>query len=215
MASGQSEPHKSEAVPQRSIGLSDAAEQRWRELTGGRTHCWSSQLREIPPLAQALGFANRRTTMSEEYEDSVAPSSSAQRSQEANVLRGGGHGNFRATGGWLAAARPTLQLLDEVARDPDAPPLPASLLRLIEAGPFVPPEDEEWHIIDGWQVRISREEMEELLARADASESGGDDVDSLADTTCGSGSDPGHEDCSACESEKSDDEMTEGGNLNT
>eukprot|EP00928_Gymnodinium_smaydae_P091159 TRINITY_DN7485_c0_g1_i1.p1 TRINITY_DN7485_c0_g1~~TRINITY_DN7485_c0_g1_i1.p1 ORF type:complete len:225 (-),score=39.45 TRINITY_DN7485_c0_g1_i1:209-883(-) len=222
MSTIHSQPGDLQAKPQRSIWLSATAEQRWRQLTGGRhlisavpglleeevQNNVSPQLQPAPPLAQALGFADRRKPMYEQCEGDLSSNYNARLVQQA-VAVGGSHEEHSQTRGGAAvsAVRPSRQLLEEMFLDPRAPPLPASLQRLA-ATPFVPPDGEEWQLLNGWHVRISRAEMDQLLAQAEASESGEDDVDSLAETASGLGSDRNQEDReSAHESEKSSDEM--------
>eukprot|EP00928_Gymnodinium_smaydae_P068532 TRINITY_DN516_c1_g1_i2.p1 TRINITY_DN516_c1_g1~~TRINITY_DN516_c1_g1_i2.p1 ORF type:complete len:231 (-),score=30.36 TRINITY_DN516_c1_g1_i2:357-1049(-) len=228
MSSVQGEPSHSQATPQRRIGLSDTAEQRWRQLTGGR-HLISAvpgllegdvqnnvfnQLQPVPTLAQAMGFASRPRPMYEEYEGETASDSRAHVLQEAIANNSTQDELFHTRGGTaVSAVRPTRQLLDEMFRNPDAPRLPASLQSLAAAGSFVPPAGEEWHVISGWHVRISRAELDQVHARAEASESEEDDLDSLADTAYGSGSDQDREEReSAQASERSSDERSEGRN---
>eukprot|EP00928_Gymnodinium_smaydae_P068533 TRINITY_DN516_c1_g2_i1.p1 TRINITY_DN516_c1_g2~~TRINITY_DN516_c1_g2_i1.p1 ORF type:complete len:229 (-),score=34.89 TRINITY_DN516_c1_g2_i1:215-901(-) len=213
-----------DATPRRSLGLSATAEQRWRQLTEGRhlipgvpglreedvQNNALNRLQPAPTLAQAMGLADRRRPMYEEDEDEVAPDSSAHILREAVVVNGDRDQYSQTIGGTaVSAARPTQQLLDEMTRDPGAPPLPASLRRLAAAGPFVPPEGEEWHVINGWHVRISRAELDQLLAEAEASESGEEDVDSQADTVYGPGSDRDREEVESVQgSEKSSEETS-------
>eukprot|EP00928_Gymnodinium_smaydae_P012788 TRINITY_DN14665_c0_g1_i5.p3 TRINITY_DN14665_c0_g1~~TRINITY_DN14665_c0_g1_i5.p3 ORF type:complete len:163 (+),score=43.53 TRINITY_DN14665_c0_g1_i5:120-608(+) len=133
---------------QRGVGLSDAAEHRWR---------------------QHLDRASDRPS---------APPSQAPASRPSC------HSG-------LACAIPTQELLEEMTRGPNAQPLPRSFQRWVNAGPFVPPEGEEWHVLDGFHVRISQAELDAILERAAESDDGEDDVDSLADadTSVGSSSD--------------------------
>eukprot|EP00928_Gymnodinium_smaydae_P009707 TRINITY_DN13631_c1_g1_i1.p1 TRINITY_DN13631_c1_g1~~TRINITY_DN13631_c1_g1_i1.p1 ORF type:complete len:195 (+),score=43.13 TRINITY_DN13631_c1_g1_i1:66-650(+) len=139
------------------IGLSDAAEQRWQQLTGG-AHLLENLYRPQP---------------------------------QGNVQE-----LHRRGGATVAHAFPTPELLEQLSQNPDAPPLPESIQRQIYASPFVPPEGEEWHVLHGFLVRMSRAERDRLLARAEASDSEEDEedeeeddgIDSEADTSVGSGS---------------------------
>eukprot|EP00928_Gymnodinium_smaydae_P008565 TRINITY_DN13111_c0_g1_i1.p1 TRINITY_DN13111_c0_g1~~TRINITY_DN13111_c0_g1_i1.p1 ORF type:complete len:163 (+),score=31.70 TRINITY_DN13111_c0_g1_i1:100-588(+) len=103
----------------------------------------------------------------------------------------------------LAYAIPTQELIEEMTRDPDAPPLPPSFLRYANGKPFVPPEGEEWHVVDGFHVRISRAELDELLA----SDSDSEDMGSQADTSVGLASDCGEGHELRSDIEESSDEM--------
>eukprot|EP00928_Gymnodinium_smaydae_P070034 TRINITY_DN5397_c0_g2_i1.p1 TRINITY_DN5397_c0_g2~~TRINITY_DN5397_c0_g2_i1.p1 ORF type:complete len:258 (+),score=38.51 TRINITY_DN5397_c0_g2_i1:91-774(+) len=210
-----SEDMRLQAKPHSSIGLSDAAEQRWRQLTGGRhllpavaglleedvQNNVRNQLRPVPPLAQTMGFACGRRPMDQAYED-VTPAAMPHLSRAVHRGESGDEASTPARSGIsMTAARPTQQLLDEMSQDPNSPPLPPLFQSWKDAGPFVPPDGEEWHVIHGWHVRISAAEMQELLEQAEASESEDeDDVDSQTDTTYRFGS--------ACDSE--DDESTKG-----
>eukprot|EP00928_Gymnodinium_smaydae_P008060 TRINITY_DN12905_c1_g1_i1.p1 TRINITY_DN12905_c1_g1~~TRINITY_DN12905_c1_g1_i1.p1 ORF type:complete len:239 (-),score=33.57 TRINITY_DN12905_c1_g1_i1:596-1237(-) len=198
-------------------GLSDAAEQRWRQMSGGR-HLFCAvagvleedvqsnacyQIQPVLPLAQAMGFASGRRPMHQEHEDESASTSSAHLSQGANVIRRDDEHDTHTSGGMrISAARPIQQLCDERSQDPNAPPLPPSLQTLVDAGPFVAPDGEEWHELNGWHVRISRSELDELLARAEESDSGEESVDSRADTSVGSGSVFDSEDGESIEAER-------------
>eukprot|EP00928_Gymnodinium_smaydae_P079012 TRINITY_DN63040_c0_g1_i1.p1 TRINITY_DN63040_c0_g1~~TRINITY_DN63040_c0_g1_i1.p1 ORF type:complete len:127 (+),score=23.88 TRINITY_DN63040_c0_g1_i1:291-671(+) len=104
-----------------------------------------------------------------------------------NAGNGSGRQLRSAEGMAMCCARPTQQLLEEMMQNSDAP-LPRSFQKWVGAPPFVPPEDEEWHVISGFHVRISRAELDELLAQAEASESEDGDIDSLADTSVGGSS---------------------------
>eukprot|EP00928_Gymnodinium_smaydae_P017438 TRINITY_DN16664_c0_g1_i1.p2 TRINITY_DN16664_c0_g1~~TRINITY_DN16664_c0_g1_i1.p2 ORF type:complete len:116 (+),score=28.08 TRINITY_DN16664_c0_g1_i1:115-462(+) len=89
----------------------------------------------------------------------------------------------------FTCAIPTQELLEEMTRGPNARPVPRCFQKWLNE-PFVPPEGEEWHVVDGFWVQISRAELDRILARAEALEDGDDeDVDSLADTSAGTGSD--------------------------
>eukprot|EP00928_Gymnodinium_smaydae_P005898 TRINITY_DN12045_c0_g1_i1.p1 TRINITY_DN12045_c0_g1~~TRINITY_DN12045_c0_g1_i1.p1 ORF type:complete len:161 (-),score=30.88 TRINITY_DN12045_c0_g1_i1:371-799(-) len=92
----------------------------------------------------------------------------------------------------MGAAIPTPQLLEEMTRDPGAPPLPQSFRKWLLA-PFVPPEDEEWHVLNGFYVRMSRAELDQLLANADDSEyeddTGSELATSVGDSDNGEGED--------------------------
>eukprot|EP00928_Gymnodinium_smaydae_P010727 TRINITY_DN14036_c0_g3_i1.p1 TRINITY_DN14036_c0_g3~~TRINITY_DN14036_c0_g3_i1.p1 ORF type:complete len:209 (-),score=40.77 TRINITY_DN14036_c0_g3_i1:91-717(-) len=182
------------ATPKRGIGLSDAAEQRWHQMTGGMhllpavaglseedvQNNVCNQMQPVLPLAQAMGLAEASRSMQQERNNLPAPAFAAPVPRQANMR----------SGVQIAAAVPTQLLSDEWSQDPNAPPLPPSLQRLVDAGPFVPPAGEEWHILNGWHVRISRSELDALLARAEASESEEeeDDGNSRADTSVGRGS---------------------------
>eukprot|EP00928_Gymnodinium_smaydae_P035739 TRINITY_DN2509_c0_g2_i1.p1 TRINITY_DN2509_c0_g2~~TRINITY_DN2509_c0_g2_i1.p1 ORF type:complete len:211 (-),score=22.89 TRINITY_DN2509_c0_g2_i1:195-827(-) len=190
------------ATPQRSIGLSDAAEQRWLSLTGGgvdpqadhnSTGYW---LRPAPPLAQAMGMGvSRPRPMFPEDEDDLTPASAMRPAQQASIANRGDEATTRGRVGMgFSAARPTQQLLNELSRDSDAPPLPPHWQRWVGAEPFVPPEGEEWHIVSGFHVRISRADADELRARMEASESAEEDVDSEAATSYCPGSECDSED---------------------
>eukprot|EP00928_Gymnodinium_smaydae_P090445 TRINITY_DN7423_c1_g1_i1.p1 TRINITY_DN7423_c1_g1~~TRINITY_DN7423_c1_g1_i1.p1 ORF type:complete len:159 (-),score=39.93 TRINITY_DN7423_c1_g1_i1:266-742(-) len=135
---------------QRSVGLSDAAEQRWRQ-----------------------------------HLDRASAGASSQASQQLTAPSSNGMG--------FAAAIPTQELLEDMMRGPNAPPLPKCFQKWWNA-PFVPPEGEEWHVLEGFYVKMSRAELDALLAHAEESDSEDDDVDSLADTSVGTGSDCGDED---------------------
>eukprot|EP00928_Gymnodinium_smaydae_P058978 TRINITY_DN42201_c0_g1_i1.p1 TRINITY_DN42201_c0_g1~~TRINITY_DN42201_c0_g1_i1.p1 ORF type:complete len:181 (-),score=27.29 TRINITY_DN42201_c0_g1_i1:321-785(-) len=130
-----------DASGHRSIGLSDAAEQRWRQH-----------------LDHPLSRSRVQT-----------------RSQE---------GTARPRSGMcVGAVIPTQELIENMLRDSDALSLPASFQHWVNV-PFVPPDGEEWHVLDGFHVRISRAELDHLLGET-ASESEGEYVDSQAETSVG------------------------------
>eukprot|EP00928_Gymnodinium_smaydae_P070033 TRINITY_DN5397_c0_g1_i1.p1 TRINITY_DN5397_c0_g1~~TRINITY_DN5397_c0_g1_i1.p1 ORF type:complete len:224 (+),score=59.76 TRINITY_DN5397_c0_g1_i1:50-673(+) len=191
MASTQSVPMNLSLTTQRNIGLSDASEQRWRQLTEGR-HLLSAgaglleeevhndvrnYLQQGSSLAQVMGFACRPRPMHQEYDDVGTPDSVADLSQEAHLVERDDEDNAQQ-----------LQSLRDVSS-------------------FVDPDGEEWHMIDGCYVKLSRAEMQQLIAQAEASESGDEYEESLADTSYCSGSFCGSEDAESTDSE--DDESTE------
>eukprot|EP00928_Gymnodinium_smaydae_P072101 TRINITY_DN5551_c0_g1_i1.p1 TRINITY_DN5551_c0_g1~~TRINITY_DN5551_c0_g1_i1.p1 ORF type:complete len:148 (-),score=22.84 TRINITY_DN5551_c0_g1_i1:332-775(-) len=99
----------------------------------------------------------------------------------------------RSSGSIISDVIPTQQLLQDMTRNPNAPPLPASFQRWVDV-PFEPPQGEDWHILDGFHVRMSRAEWDELQARAEASSDGGEEDEySEADTSVGPGSDDGED----------------------
>eukprot|EP00928_Gymnodinium_smaydae_P093781 TRINITY_DN78094_c0_g1_i1.p1 TRINITY_DN78094_c0_g1~~TRINITY_DN78094_c0_g1_i1.p1 ORF type:complete len:227 (+),score=36.61 TRINITY_DN78094_c0_g1_i1:33-683(+) len=88
----------------------------------------------------------------------------------------------------IAFACPSQAFL-EAARHPDAPPLPPSMMRFAEQN-FVPPDGEEWHLVNGFYVRIPRSELDRIMARADAIDNGEEDsTDSGASGSTRVGSD--------------------------
>eukprot|EP00928_Gymnodinium_smaydae_P036082 TRINITY_DN25267_c0_g6_i1.p1 TRINITY_DN25267_c0_g6~~TRINITY_DN25267_c0_g6_i1.p1 ORF type:complete len:198 (-),score=25.34 TRINITY_DN25267_c0_g6_i1:269-862(-) len=176
-----------ESPQQSTIGLSDVAEQRWRQLTGGK-HLLEGVYMQAPPkhhdtdfYAQRLGFASRGGDQKQNQDDDFVPAFEPQSATTAS----GGRDSRPREGVRVALAYPTQQFIQEMSQNPNAPLLPSTMR---DAPPFVPPEGEEWHIIEGFYVRMSRAELDQLLARADASDSEDEDIDSLADTSVGGGS---------------------------
>eukprot|EP00928_Gymnodinium_smaydae_P045408 TRINITY_DN30273_c0_g1_i1.p2 TRINITY_DN30273_c0_g1~~TRINITY_DN30273_c0_g1_i1.p2 ORF type:complete len:230 (-),score=33.58 TRINITY_DN30273_c0_g1_i1:277-903(-) len=190
MASAQSGAMLLPETPKRSIGLSDAAEERWRRLTGGK-HVHSDEYNPFEPVPP-LGCERRRIYQEPEDVDVPACNTRTHLSQEADdSVSADDAESTRTQGGVrMAVAYPTQQLLE----DPTAPPLPPSLQRLLHSRPFIPPRGEDWQIVNGWYVRISRAELDQLLADAEASESGEEDVDSPASTKFDSGCECASED---------------------
>eukprot|EP00928_Gymnodinium_smaydae_P036081 TRINITY_DN25267_c0_g5_i1.p1 TRINITY_DN25267_c0_g5~~TRINITY_DN25267_c0_g5_i1.p1 ORF type:complete len:211 (-),score=30.88 TRINITY_DN25267_c0_g5_i1:277-909(-) len=175
-----------------SLGLSEVAEQRWRQLTGGKhlfAYVYNPTQRDAhdggsiaEPLSTSSGS---QTPTHAENEDMSASVPDEQESATVSNAR-----PVRSTQTTVAHwARPTQQLLDEMMQNSDGP-LPCHFQECAYAPPFVPPEDEEWHVIAGFHVRISRAELDEVLAHAEASGSEDEDLDSLADTSVGFGSVP-------------------------
>eukprot|EP00928_Gymnodinium_smaydae_P015943 TRINITY_DN15932_c0_g1_i1.p1 TRINITY_DN15932_c0_g1~~TRINITY_DN15932_c0_g1_i1.p1 ORF type:complete len:201 (+),score=21.14 TRINITY_DN15932_c0_g1_i1:70-672(+) len=150
------------------IGLSDAAEQRWHRLTGG---------------AHLLG----NLYQPQQHDNMFRLTPSVQQSVGASS----GQDLHQREGATIALAYPTHELLEQTAQDHESSPLPNSPERRIDAPTFVPPDGEEWHMLHGFLVRMSRAERDRLLARAEESDSEDeeeDGIDSEADTSVGSGS---------------------------
>eukprot|EP00928_Gymnodinium_smaydae_P012766 TRINITY_DN14650_c0_g2_i5.p1 TRINITY_DN14650_c0_g2~~TRINITY_DN14650_c0_g2_i5.p1 ORF type:complete len:235 (-),score=36.23 TRINITY_DN14650_c0_g2_i5:229-897(-) len=175
----------------RSIGLSDAAEQRWREMNGGEhllptvaglleEHVQDNackQRQPVLPLAQAMGPACGRRSMSEQRGNVVVAASSAHLPQEfIRMNRDDGQDTQTRSGIRVPAALQTQQLYEESSRAYDGPPLPPSLQRLVDA------------VLNGWRVRITQSQLDDLLTQVEASDSGEEEVDSQADTSVGPGS---------------------------
>eukprot|EP00928_Gymnodinium_smaydae_P012765 TRINITY_DN14650_c0_g2_i3.p1 TRINITY_DN14650_c0_g2~~TRINITY_DN14650_c0_g2_i3.p1 ORF type:complete len:230 (-),score=20.13 TRINITY_DN14650_c0_g2_i3:272-925(-) len=196
-----------------SIGLSDAAEQRWREMNG-REHLLPNvaglleehiqdkarkQMQSVLPLAQAVGPACGRRSMSEQRGNVVAAGSSAQLPQESiRMNRDDGRDSQMRSGIRVPATLQTRQLYEESSRAYDGPPLPPSLQRLVDA------------VLHGWRVRISQSQLDELLTRVEASDSGEEEVDSQADTSVGPGSASDSEDDDGIEAEWSSHDVLSG-----
>eukprot|EP00928_Gymnodinium_smaydae_P022195 TRINITY_DN18718_c0_g1_i1.p1 TRINITY_DN18718_c0_g1~~TRINITY_DN18718_c0_g1_i1.p1 ORF type:complete len:141 (-),score=3.65 TRINITY_DN18718_c0_g1_i1:192-554(-) len=118
MASSHSTPVR--ATPTRNIGLSDAAEQRWRQMTRGRhllpavpglleedvQNNVCNQMQAALPLQRAMGFASARRSM--------RPVSNSHLSPEDTLSRRNGERDAQTSSGIrTSVAYPTRQLCDE------------------------------------------------------------------------------------------------------
>eukprot|EP00928_Gymnodinium_smaydae_P064422 TRINITY_DN4774_c0_g1_i1.p1 TRINITY_DN4774_c0_g1~~TRINITY_DN4774_c0_g1_i1.p1 ORF type:complete len:232 (+),score=35.41 TRINITY_DN4774_c0_g1_i1:115-810(+) len=218
MTSNESTSVPSQAPSHRGIGLSDVAEQRWLQMMGatcqsplvfpelgslsqrlgftslGRRPMHPEDENVVSHLSQNPPIHGVNASSAEAQQrtgDDLQASLEAANGDEAERTNGAGAQDASLSGGVrtrtvrVAHAYPTQQLLDDMFRNRDVVPLPPSFQSW---APFVPPADEEWHVLDGYYVRMSRAELDELLARADGSESE-EDILSLADTSVGPGSD--------------------------
>eukprot|EP00928_Gymnodinium_smaydae_P047580 TRINITY_DN31767_c0_g1_i1.p1 TRINITY_DN31767_c0_g1~~TRINITY_DN31767_c0_g1_i1.p1 ORF type:complete len:207 (-),score=27.87 TRINITY_DN31767_c0_g1_i1:481-1101(-) len=169
------------------VGLSDAAEQRWQQLTHGK-HLLESLYHPPQPDIHAPGcLVQRAESLSSTLFEDKHVFRSETCVQEDAAARSGPEQQSRQ-GLSIAHAHPTQQLLEELSHNHESPSLPDFLQRQINAQPFVPPDGEEWNMLNGFLVRMSRAEVDQLLARAEASESEEDGIDSEADTSIGFGS---------------------------
>eukprot|EP00928_Gymnodinium_smaydae_P049144 TRINITY_DN3295_c0_g1_i1.p1 TRINITY_DN3295_c0_g1~~TRINITY_DN3295_c0_g1_i1.p1 ORF type:complete len:252 (-),score=19.89 TRINITY_DN3295_c0_g1_i1:242-922(-) len=195
------------------IGLSNSAEQRWRQMMGV-----ASQSPLVLPtslsLSHRLGYSSPRRRSLDSEDEEQAPHSFQAPHQVASVSYLEQRRGYQFAGGSSSSSRVRFQAGDDETApdfrssddddddDEDEEEMYSSAgtrrtvrVAQVRSPPsfgspasFVPPDGEEWHLLDGYYVRMSRAELDEVLARAEASDSEADMI-SLADTSVGPDSD--------------------------
>eukprot|EP00928_Gymnodinium_smaydae_P074914 TRINITY_DN5792_c0_g2_i1.p1 TRINITY_DN5792_c0_g2~~TRINITY_DN5792_c0_g2_i1.p1 ORF type:complete len:292 (-),score=22.86 TRINITY_DN5792_c0_g2_i1:118-906(-) len=171
--------------------LSDAAEQRWRQLMGGKQSFPyvddSTQFNVHGANGSVLDSEFTPGTKSAMHPHDDAVCAFARGTQEG-VAGGSGLEPFSLEGGSTAWAFTHL-FLDDMFEDVYAQPMPQSFHRCVDTPPVVPPEPipqepQEWFVIAGYRVRMTRTEFDNMLADMEESGSEGDS-ECLSDTSVG------------------------------